>query len=167
MTTPRVALVKSITDNIYVKSLFASAFVFPPFLYRTGNRQAGVAGNLDMRPQSIRTFELLAGWHTDSMRLEINGYYNLVDDFITFDNERFASTRSYEFDNRGKLRVAGLEGSFTLLAFEGRLRSSIAAAAAKPTSGTSEVFLVEGELGGGVQVPSVYWVADHCRATDN
>ncbi len=152
--TPRVGLVKQVTENVYVKALYASAFVYPPFLYRTGNRQANIIGNPDMLPESIQTFELLAGLRTDFLRLELNGYYNIIEDFITFDETRFASSREYAFDNRGDVTVMGVESSLSLVFLEGRLRSTIAAAGNRPVEGgTDDLFLVDGDLGGPSKYP--------------
>jgi outer membrane receptor protein involved in Fe transport len=152
--TPRVGLVKQVNENVYVKALYASAFVYPPFLYRTGNRQASIVGNPDMLPESIQTFELQAGLRTSSLRFELNGYYNIIKDFITFDETRFASSREYAFDNRGDVTVAGIESSASVFLWNNRLRTTVSAAGNRPVeSGTDEIFLVDGNLGGPSKYP--------------
>ncbi len=152
--TPRLALVMPLPSHFYLKAVYSSAFVYPPFLYRTGNRQAGIIGNPDMVPQGIQTVELLLGYRLPMLRIELNGYYNYVSDFITFDDRRLSSTRAYYYSNVGDLQLMGLEGTLALSLFRGKLTVSLGGALTFPLESTDDLFLVDGHLGGPSKYPT-------------
>lgn len=154
--TPRVALVKPISKEFYVKGLFSSAFVYPPFLYRTGNRQAGIIGNPNMDPQSIQTLEMLLGFRISMLRLELNAYYNNVSNFITYDDQQLANTRQYFFDNYGDLHIFGMEGTATIFLLNGLLDARLSASCAVPLDATDDRFEVNGQLGGPSKYPPYF-----------
>src|SRR4029079_18155053 len=76
--SPRVALVAPIGRGFYAKAQWASGFVYPAFLYRTGNSLSDYQGNPDIQPQSIRTLEGLVGLKTEHMRAQLSGYSKRV-----------------------------------------------------------------------------------------
>ncbi|MBW2699609.1 MAG: TonB-dependent receptor [Deltaproteobacteria bacterium] len=156
MLTPRIALVKSFEKTFYLKGIFSSAFVYPPFLYRTGNRQAGIIGNPDMKPQSIKTLEALLGFRMDILRIELNAYYNLVSDFITYDDQLLANSRQYFFDNYGDLHIFGVEGSAIVYLWDGRIDARLSAGFAMPLDATDDRFIVDGQLGGPSKYPPYF-----------
>ena len=150
--SPRLALVAPIAAGFYTKAQFSSGFVYPAFLYRTGNALSDYQGNPDIEPQSIRTVEALIGWKGESTRTELSAYYNDVSRFITYDVAWNARTGEYRFSNQGDLdRGAGGDGPALL---SDRLLLDLQATVAHPLSGTSEQFLVDGQLGGPSKYPT-------------
>ena len=100
--SPRLALVAPIGAGLYTKAQFSSGFVYPAFLYRTGNALSEYQGNPDIKPQSIRTVEALIGWKGEGARTELSAYYNDVSRFITYDVAWNARTGEYRFSQPGR-----------------------------------------------------------------
>jgi outer membrane receptor protein involved in Fe transport len=153
--SPRVALVAPIGRGVYAKAQWASGFVYPAFLYRTGNSLSDYQGNPEIQPQSIQTLEALVGFKNERMRLELNGYYNSVSRFITFDLPLNARTGQLKFSNQGDLDVVGVEATSLLRFLDGRVLVDLQGTFARPLSGTSAHFLVDGELGGPTKYPQL------------
>jgi outer membrane receptor protein involved in Fe transport len=153
--SPRVALVAPIGRGVYSKVQVSSAFVYPAFLYRTGNSLSDYQGNPAIQPQSIRTVEGLVGFKNDWMRAELSGYYNEVSRFITFDLPLSARTGQFKFSNEGDLHIVGLEGTSLFRFLEGKLLVDLQGTLARPLAGTSDRFLVDGQLGGPSKYPQL------------
>jgi outer membrane receptor protein involved in Fe transport len=153
--SPRVALVAPIGHGVYTKVQWASGFVYPAFLYRTGNSLSDYQGNPAIQPQSIRTIEGLIGFKNDRMRAELNGYYNDVSRFITFDLPLNARTGQFKFSNEGDLKIVGIEATSLFRFLDGRLLVDLQGTFARPLSGTSERFLVDKQLGGPTKYPQL------------
>jgi outer membrane receptor protein involved in Fe transport len=151
--SPRVALVAPLGHGVYSKVQVSSGFVYPAFLYRTGNSLSDYQGNPDIQPQSIRTVEGLVGLKTDHMRAELSGYYNDVRKFITFDPSLNARTSQFKFSNQGNVKVMGVEGTTLFQLLDGKLLLDLQGTFARPMSGTSDPFLVDGQLGGPSKYP--------------
>jgi outer membrane receptor protein involved in Fe transport len=157
--SPRVALVAPLQAGFYSKAQFSSAFVYPAFLYRTGNSLSDYQGNPDIKPQSIRSIEALLGWKNETLRAEVNGYYNDVRGFITFDLRRSAQSGQYRFSNQGDVQVVGLEATTKLRLLGGRLSLDLQGSYAKPLPSTTPGFLVDGQLGGPTKYPELMGMA--------
>ncbi len=157
--SPRVALVAPFQAGFYSKLQFSSGFVYPAFLYRNGNSLSDYQGNPDIKPQSIRAVEALLGWKNETLRAELNGYYNDVRGFITFDLPRNARSGQYQFSNQGDLQVVGLEASTKLRLASGRLSLDLQGSLARPLASTSPGFLVDGQLGGPTKYPELLGMA--------
>jgi outer membrane receptor protein involved in Fe transport len=153
--SPRIAVVAPLARGFYFKVQLSSGFVYPAFLYRIGNALSDYQGNPDIQPQSIRTLEGLLGFKTDRLRAELSGYYNDVSDFITFDLPLNARTGQFRFSNQGTLHIAGMEGTARFRFLGGRLVADVQGTFAKPLGGTSEQFLVDGQLGGPSKYPQL------------
>jgi outer membrane receptor protein involved in Fe transport len=153
--SPRVAVVAPLGHGLYSKVQLSSAFVYPAFLYRTGNSLSDYQGNPDIKPQSVRTAEAMVGFKNDSMRAELSGYYNDVTQFITFDQALTARTGQFKFANEGDVRVVGLEGTSTIRFLEGKLLVDLQGTLAKPLPSTTAQFLVDGQLGGATKYPEL------------
>jgi outer membrane cobalamin receptor len=153
--SPRIAVVAPIGRGVYSKAQVSSAFVYPAFLYRTGNALSDYQGNPAIQPQSIRTIEGLVGFKNDRMRAELSGYYNAVSRFITFDLPLNARTGQFKFSNEGDLRVVGLEATSLFRFAEGRLLVDLQGTFARPLASTSPQFLVDGQLGGPTKYPQL------------
>jgi outer membrane receptor protein involved in Fe transport len=153
--SPRVALVAPFRAGFYSKIQLSSGFVYPAFLYRNGNSLSDYQGNPDIKPQSIRSMEALLGWKTESLRTELNGYYNDVRGFITFDLPRNARSGQYQFSNQGDLQVVGLEATTKLRLAGGRFSLDLQGSYARPLPTTSAGFLVDGRLGGPTKYPEL------------
>jgi outer membrane receptor protein involved in Fe transport len=152
--SPRLALVAPIGAGFYTKAQFSSGFVYPAFLYRTGNALSEYQGNPDIKPQSIRTVEALLGWKGSDARTELSAYYNDVSEFITYDVSWNARTGDYRFSNQGDLRIIGLEGTALFELLADRLLVDLQATVARPVSGTSGQFTVDDQLGGPSKYPT-------------
>jgi outer membrane receptor protein involved in Fe transport len=144
-----------IGHGLYSKAQISSAFVYPAFLYRTGNALSDYQGNPDIQPQSIRTVEGLLGFKNDRMRAELSGYYNAVSKFITFDLPLNARTGQLKFSNEGDVRVVGLEATALFRFADGRLLADLQGTLARPLADTSPQFLVDGQLGGPTKYPEL------------
>jgi outer membrane receptor protein involved in Fe transport len=153
--SPRVAVVAPIGVGFYSKAQYSSAFVYPAFLYRTGNSLSDYQGNPDVQPQSIRTVEALLGWKGETIRTELSGYYNDVSRFITFDLARNARSGQFLFSNQGDLKIVGLEATALLRFLDNRLLVDLQGTYARPLAGTSERFVVDGALGGPTKYPEL------------
>jgi outer membrane receptor protein involved in Fe transport len=153
--SPRVALVAPLARGFYAKVQWARGFVYPAFLYRTGNSLSDYQGNPAIQPQSIETAEGLIGFKNDLMRSELNGYYNSVSRFITYDLPLNARTGQFKFSNEGDLKVVGVEATSLFRFLEGRLLVDLQGTFARPLSGTSPQFLVDGQLGGPTKYPQL------------
>ncbi len=157
--SPRVALSAPLQGGFYAKAQFSSAFVYPAFLYRNGNSLSDYSGNPDIQPQSIRSIEALLGWKGDIVRTELNGYYNDLSRFITFDLPRNARSGQYLFSNQGDLRVVGLEATSKFRFLAGRLSLDLQGSFAHPLASTDPQFLVDGQLGGPSKYPELTGMA--------
>jgi outer membrane receptor protein involved in Fe transport len=157
--SPRVALVAPMQGGFYSKAQFSSGFVYPAFLYRNGNSLSDYSGNPDIQPQSIRSIEGLLGWKSDTVRIELNGYYNDLSRFITFDLPRNARSGQYLFSNQGDLRVVGLEATSKFRWLGGRLSLDLQGSFARPLATTDPQFLVDGQLGGPTKYPELLGMA--------
>jgi outer membrane receptor protein involved in Fe transport len=157
--SPRVALVAPLGAGFYSKLQLSSGFVYPAFLYRTGNSLSDYQGNPAVKPQTVRALEGLVGFKTDASRTEVSGYYNTVSDFITYDLSRNARTGQYFFSNQGDLRVVGLEATTMFRLLDGRLDLDLHGSFARPLPSTSDKFVVDGQLGGPTKYPEVLAMA--------
>jgi outer membrane receptor protein involved in Fe transport len=157
--SPRVALVAPFGGGLYSKVQYSSGFVYPAFLYRTGNSLSDYQGNADVNPQTVRALEGLVGFKTGSTRTELSGYYNTVSDFITFDLSRNARTGQYFFSNQGDLKVVGVEATTMLRWLDGRLDFDLHGSFARPLASTTDKFVVDGQLGGPTKFPQWLGVA--------
>jgi hypothetical protein len=157
--SPRVAISAPLQGGFYSKAQFSSAFVYPAFLYRNGNSLSDYSGNPDIQPQSLRSVEALLGWKGDTVRTELNGYYNDLSRFITFDLPRNARSGQYLFSNQGDLRVIGLEGTSKFRFLSGRLSLDLQGSYAHPLASTDPQFLVDGQLGGPTKYPTLMGMA--------
>ncbi|MGA9522573.1 MAG: TonB-dependent receptor [Myxococcaceae bacterium] len=153
--SPRVALVAPLSGGLYSKAQYASSFVYPAFLYRTGNSLSDYQGNPEIEPQSIDTFEGLLGFKNNFVRAELSGYYNRVRRFITFDLSRNSKTGQYKFSNQGDLDIVGVEATALMSFNEGRLTVNLHGTYAHPLPSTSDLFLVDGKLGGPTKFPEL------------
>jgi outer membrane receptor protein involved in Fe transport len=154
--SPRIALVAPIAGRFYAKAQYSSSFVYPAFLYRNGNSLSDYQGNPDIKPQSIRTIEAMVGRKGGKTRLELNGYFNDVHDFITFDPVQNARTGQYRFSNQGNLRIVGAEATAMIRLLGNRLTADVQGTYAHPlATGTSPQFLVDGQLGGPTKYPEL------------
>ena len=153
--SPRLALVAPLGAGLYTKAQLSSGFVYPAFLYRTGNSLSEYQGNPDIKPQSIRTVEALVGWKSGAARTELSAYYNDISDFITYDTGWNARTGEYRFSNQGDLRVVGLEATAMISLLDDRLLVDVSGTYARPLASSSEAFLVDGQLGGPSKYPTL------------
>ncbi len=154
----RVAMTGRLGGGVYAKAQYASAFVYPSFLYRTGNSRSDFLGNLAIEPQSSTTYEGALGFIREGLiTAEVNGYYNIVKDFITFDLQKNGRTGQFFFSNQGDLRIAGLEAHAHLILWRQRLRLRANAATARVLDGSSKSLLVDDQLGGASKYPD--WLA--------
>lgn len=110
--SPRVAFVLSQSDLLKYKLLAATAFLPPPFLYRSGTRAFRYQGNPAVKPQGIRSVEgAIFGNYKGRFMYNLNAFYNQVADFIQPNPDTLAAAGIRLYDNRGTMKLAGLESS--------------------------------------------------------
>lgn len=110
--SPRVAFVLSQSDLLKYKLLAATAFLPPPFLYRSGTRAFRYEGNPNIKPQGIRSVEgAIFGNYKSRFMYNLNGFFNQIANFIREDPDTLAATGIRLYDNRGTMKLAGLESS--------------------------------------------------------
>jgi outer membrane receptor protein involved in Fe transport len=157
--SPRVALVAPLPGGFYSKAQLSTGFVYPAFLYRNGNSLSDYSGNPDIQPQSIKSVEGLLGWKSDTVRIEINGYYNDLSRFITFDLPRNARSGQYLFSNQGDIQVVGAEATSKIRLLGGRFSLDLQGSFARPLASTDPQFLINGQLGGPTKYPELAGMA--------
>ena len=105
-TNPRFGLIWRFIEDAHLKLLFATAFRAPNFqeLYLTNKRTRAGDPNLD--PEKINTFELGLGYNfTKHIRGNINYFFNRIRDRIILDTTQTPD----KFANSGGARVLGVE----------------------------------------------------------
>lgn len=108
-TNPRLGLTWQFFDNASLKLLYGQAFRPPNFneLYTINN--FSIAGNPDLKPETIRTYELgLAYEFTKNLNANINYFYNLVRDEITF-LPKESPDELLKYDNVRDSNIQGIE----------------------------------------------------------
>lgn len=153
--SPRVAVSGNIYQGLYGKMLYSSAFVYPTFLYRVANSFSPYEGNTEIKPQSIDSLEMLLGYRQENFRLELNGYYNKVKNFITYDDRKLVYSGKYRFTNQGNLEVFGLEMNNLFYLLDKSLFLNLGGSWQMPLSGTDPRFNPNGSLGGPAKFPDL------------
>ena len=155
--SPRAAVVAPLPGGLYSKLQYSRAFIYPAFLYLMGNSRAPYGADPDgpeIDPQSIDSVELLLGLKSKVVRVEFNGFYNRVQNFITYDVIKNAQTGRYEYSNQGDLNIIGVENTTRLDIIHGRLGLDLNATLTYPIEqGTDDTYLVDGRLGGPTKFP--------------
>ena len=111
-TNPRIALVWDFMENATLKLLYGQAFRAPAFneLYVINNPV--LLGNPDLKPETIRTYEVgLSYKFTDWYSVNVNYFYNVIRDTIgltagsvqMFDNIGGSNIQGVEFEARADL----------------------------------------------------------------
>ena len=163
--SPRVALVAPFQAGFYSKAQFSSGFVYPGLPVPQRQRPVRLPGQpghqAAVHPGRSKA---LLGWKNETLRAEVNGYYNDVRGFITFDLPRNAQSGQYRFSNQGDLQVVGLEATTKLRLLGGRLSLDLQGSFARPLASTSPGFLVDGQLGGPTKYPELLGMAILCAS---
>jgi outer membrane receptor for ferrienterochelin and colicins len=143
-TSPRLAAVYQPFPFVFAKALYGEAYQAPPYLYRSGSAAAGYQGQPNLRPQYMRTTELVLGCELgDMLYVDTNAFYNQLTNFIRAD---FEGT-PYSFRNQGEMTLMGLDSTIRLSFFDHRLDVMLNGHYNQPvTSKTSAVFLKDGSL---------------------
>lgn len=82
-TNPRIGLVWDFTDDATLKLFYGQAFRAPSFneLYLVNNPVK--AGNPDLKPETIRTYEVGVGYRiTDNITTNVNYFFNVIRDQV-------------------------------------------------------------------------------------
>lgn len=113
---PRAGLVWSIQDNVDLKLLYGQAFRAPSFIEMYNINTVSNAGNPNLKPERIETWEAGLDVHfSHALNLDINYFYSAIDDLITRD----ATVTPTSFINAGRAVTqgveAGLHGAFEQL----------------------------------------------------
>ncbi|MGQ0505345.1 MAG: TonB-dependent receptor domain-containing protein, partial [Myxococcaceae bacterium] len=153
--SPRVSLVVPLGELFYLKSQYTSAFVYPAFVYETGNSLSDYQGSQDLKPQTVQTAELLAGFKNDFLRGELSVSYNRVANFITFDLDRNARSGQFKFTNQGDVSALSVEATGLVSLLGGKVGLRLHGAYVRPLPGTNPLFLVDGQLGGPTKFPAL------------
>ncbi len=139
--SPRASVLYAFSDAVNFKILGATAFLPPPFLYRFGTPALRYVGNPDIKPQGIQSIEgVVFGQVARKFSYSVNAYYNRVVDFILFERD---AAQNLVYDNRGTMKMIGLEGAAQ--AEWGPWIPFVSVAAVKD-AGSDDVFLVNDQL---------------------
>jgi hypothetical protein len=142
--SPRFAIVWQPFATVFAKALYGEAYEAPPYLYRTGNASSGYQGQPSLRPQYMKTAELVVGLQpSDRLYLDVNGFYNRLTNFIKADFD----VSPYSFRNQGELTLMGVESTIKLALLEGRMNVMVNGHYNHPVvERTSANFLQKGSL---------------------
>jgi iron complex outermembrane receptor protein len=113
---PRAGLVWNALDNVDLKLLYGQAFRAPSFVEMYNINTVSNAGNPNLKPERIATYEASAAVRfSRAFNLDLNYFYSAIDDLIVRDG----SVTPTSFNNAGKAVTqgveAGLHGAFDLL----------------------------------------------------
>ncbi|MEW6739193.1 MAG: TonB-dependent receptor plug domain-containing protein [Nitrospirota bacterium] len=109
-TNPRIGIVWGFIENADLKLLYGQAFRAPNFLELYNANNPTVAGNPNLKPEKIRTYEVAVGYRfTDNFRIDVDYFTNLIDDLIARDT----SVSPPQYANKQGARVRGIEVELT------------------------------------------------------
>ncbi|MBC8552939.1 MAG: TonB-dependent receptor [Candidatus Brocadiales bacterium] len=104
-TNPRFGLIWRFIEDAHLKILFATAFRAPNFNEMFFVNNPVTAGNPNLDPEKINTFEAGLGYNfTKHIRGNVNYFYNRIRDRIQKDSQSPA-----QFQNIGGARIHGIE----------------------------------------------------------
>ncbi len=115
-TNPRLGIVWDFMDDATLKILYGQAFHAPSFkdLYATNNPVT--AGNPNMKPETIRTYEVALEYDiNDNMSANVNYFFNVIRDEIGFRDFRTgvdSGAGTFILDNLGGSNIQGVEFEF-------------------------------------------------------
>ncbi|MGR3319107.1 MAG: TonB-dependent receptor plug domain-containing protein [Candidatus Anammoxibacter sp.] len=105
-TNPRFGIVWNFMDNATLKLLYGQAFRAPNFAELFSNDQF-VKGNENLKPETIRTYELGLGYRfNENLGVNVNYFFNVMRDILDL---RTAPNGLLVFDNVGGANVQGIE----------------------------------------------------------
>lgn len=108
-TNPRIGLVWDFMEDATLKLLYGQAFRAPAFneLYLTNNPV--LIGNPDLRPETVRTYEVGLGYRfTKDISADVNYFFNAIRDEIGIGAPPTANTPA-AFENLGAPNIQGIE----------------------------------------------------------
>jgi len=100
---PRTGLVYAPNDRVFFKLLYGTAFRAPGFNELYFQNNPGVVGNPDLKPETIKTAELLAG-------VNITEHITATVDFFNIRKSDMISYMNGMFFNLGEVESNGVEG---------------------------------------------------------
>ncbi|MEW6599340.1 MAG: TonB-dependent receptor [Nitrospirota bacterium] len=105
-TNPRAGLVWSFLENADLKLLYGQAFRAPSFTELYNDNNPSLMGNQDLTPEKIKTYEAGLGYRfSDHFRIDLNYFYNDIDDLIIRDSSTSPATNA----NLGGAEIDGVE----------------------------------------------------------
>ncbi|MGR3219175.1 MAG: TonB-dependent receptor plug domain-containing protein [Candidatus Anammoxibacter sp.] len=111
-TNPRVGLVWDFMENFNLKLLYGQAFRAPAFseLYTINNPV--FIGNPNLKPETIRTYEIGLGYNPGKMiNVNVNYFFNVIRDTIGL-APKFSPLAPQVFDNLNGANIQGVEFDF-------------------------------------------------------
>jgi len=109
-TNPRFGIVWRFLENADLKLLYGQAFRAPTFTELYSINNPTIIGNPDLDPEKIKTYEASLGYtYTERFRIELNYFYNDIDDLIVRD----PSTSPMTYANLGRAEIDGIEAVLT------------------------------------------------------
>ncbi len=108
-TNPRIGFVWDFMENATLKLLYGQAFRAPHFreLYSVNNTVS--IGNPDLKPETIRTYEVgLAYKFTDELNVNVNYFFNVIRDEIVL-GPKSSSDEPRVYGNLGGANIQGIE----------------------------------------------------------
>ncbi|HLP76304.1 MAG TPA: TonB-dependent receptor [Candidatus Paceibacterota bacterium] len=113
-TNPRAGLVWNVRDDIDLKMLYGQAFRAPNFQELYNINTVGNAGNPNLKPERIETFEAGITYRVcPALQVDLNGFHSTIEDLITRD----ISVIPTHYVNAGTATTDGLEAGLSGSAF--------------------------------------------------
>ena len=108
-TNPRIGLVWNFMDKATLKLLYGQAFRAPSFAELFTINNPVVSGDSDLKPETIRTYEIGLDYQfTDKLSANVNYFFNVIRDQIGV-GQKASPGEPFRFDNIGGSNVQGIE----------------------------------------------------------
>ncbi len=108
-TNPRIGLVWDFMDNAALKLLYGQAFRAPTFLELYTANNSVLLGDSDLRPETVRTYELGVSYKFNSkINAGVNYFFNVVRDEIV-EGPKQSSLEPQVFTNLAGSNIQGIE----------------------------------------------------------
>jgi iron complex outermembrane receptor protein len=105
---PRAALIWKPQNSTVLRLSYGEAFRAPNAYERYYSDQVGIKGNLNLKPEKIRTLEL--GWDQfigNNLKTTVTGYYSRIEDML--EQSIDTSDSLAVFKNQGQIDLKGIE----------------------------------------------------------
>ena len=121
--TPRMSLIYLLGENESIKLLYGNAFRAPVGSEVTSS--GVIQGNMDLKPETIDTYELIWMKQTSAYSLSTTAFYSeWTDGIVIIDDVTLPAPFTKRYVNQGKLKSKGIELESTLLMNQWKIDSA-------------------------------------------